>query len=842
MAVKAGRQMSSSTDSKEQKPSPPPENNGDEEETNVKSKYGNLHRYLKRTNSLTQSNIKMFARSLRLDDTEFDSINFAYEKYGLHEIKYQVVSQWKSKHGEEATDEWFAHSLDEVGLKDEAEHFRQGTSKRPMEETGSPGGVSDFKDNLPCKHLQSSHPYTSLDSCVSRESPPLKDIPQAEQGSSSPADAQAQQSTVEQQTSVQSWDLRIWILTVLMAILAFVVATYSLYHEQYAVTIIVVAVAAVFCLVFLVLTLKVTQNYADAPVELRKPPELFSAAHDKCLDGIKRSFEEFKRSPDYNHGILFQVLHGLGGCGKTEIVSSYAWNNWQRYTGGVFVLNGQSNSYIDFGFKKILEKMKMDLSNEEKTPNNIRRSVLNKLNERKDWLLIIDDADDPELLWQVLETPKPLSEGHILVTSRVKTVWDELSTNKIKKIQIEPLSEDDSAILLLRLTTLHQSKPLSLRETKRNLKRMSSKNPAEYRAIMWLGGEQALHGLPLALKLASRYVAEHHISFQTYKNLYLTCNLDVLPASTSEPLTGWLKRHGLNPSYAVGLRSVVGKETINIMSLDEKQLQEGPINLSGTDLTKFREAIRETNKSDFVKMADLDKENIVKTWSINYNEIKKESHTTEFLQLCSCLSSRIQVALFIDGAKYLNIGDLREFFIPRSLSGRYHGKENIHMKVLKLFKTLENVSFATNIVGSEEEEEHKRSLSREGEYTIHHVLQQVVFLHFMSHEEKIKSFNSALSILEMLFPKQEKFEDFRTMLCVIVTPSLPSTHLLSVNTCCRWTMSIFRVSVTSIPSSQQSVLIYLDSDGPKTQKRFARPCCTSVAYGSWTIIYSSLKN
>ncbi|XP_070543006.1 nephrocystin-3-like [Ptychodera flava] len=102
------------------------------------------------------------------------------------------------------------------------------------------------------------------------------------------------------------------------------------------------------------------------------------------------------------------------------------------------------------------------------------------------------------------------------------------------------------------------------------------------------------------------------------------------------------------------------------------------------------------------------------------------------------------------------------------------------MKVLKLFKTLENVSFATNIVGSEEEEEHKRSLSREGEYTIHHVLQQVVFLHFMSHEEKIKSFNSALSILEMLFPKQEKFEDFRTN-AVRDRHSIIAFHTLAVS-------------------------------------------------------------
>ncbi|XP_070547918.1 uncharacterized protein [Ptychodera flava] len=61
----------------------------------------------------------------------------------------------------------------------------------------------------------------------------------------------------------------------------------------------------------------------------------------------------------------FQVLYGIGGCGKTEIASSYVWNNWRRYD-HVFVLNGKSNSFLDYGFKKMLENMKMDLSDAEK--------------------------------------------------------------------------------------------------------------------------------------------------------------------------------------------------------------------------------------------------------------------------------------------------------------------------------------------------------------------------------------------------------------------------------------------------------------------------------------------
>ncbi|XP_070549378.1 uncharacterized protein [Ptychodera flava] len=108
-------------------------------------------------------------------------------------------------------------------------------------------------------------------------------------------------------------------------------------------------------------------NQTGCPVSLRQPCDLFTGkTHIECCSNIEKLYNTRRGQGSESHRVLVEILIGLGGCGKSEILCQYVWNNWSKYKGGVFILNGQSSNYIDFGLKRLL-----NVSEKYENPNTL---------------------------------------------------------------------------------------------------------------------------------------------------------------------------------------------------------------------------------------------------------------------------------------------------------------------------------------------------------------------------------------------------------------------------------------------------------------------------------------
>ncbi|XP_070568652.1 uncharacterized protein [Ptychodera flava] len=248
---------------------------------------------------------------------------------------------------------------------------------------------------------------------------------------------------------------------------------------------------------------------------------------------------------------------------------------------------------------RILEKMKIDLRQKDKSPTAIRWSVFQELGKKKNWLLVIDDADDPDLIQQLLIHMEDLNDGHILITSRAERGW--LDKFKPTMTHVQHFSEKDAAIYLLRQTRSTRGKLMSYKEAERELERLKSVDLKEYKALMWLCGEKGLHGLPLALKQASNYVCQHNLGFKEYKRTYKDYQEEVVPSIISDPFVWWLKSHDLKPDNVQILRDIAGTNITMLKDLSTEHRKVMNSRMSPEDAQKLQNAVRETPYPEFAK-------------------------------------------------------------------------------------------------------------------------------------------------------------------------------------------------------------------------------------------------
>ncbi len=123
------------------------------------------------------------------------------------------------------------------------------------------------------------------------------------------------------------------------------------------------------------------------------------------------------------------------------------------------------------------------------------------LQTHEKWLLILDNADDLDLLLPFLPL---VAGGHILLTTRA---WD--MQRLAVRLEVETLPEEQGAQLLLRRSGLLSG----------NIK--VSQVPGENRRIATLLTHE-LGGLPLALDQAGAYLEATGMSLQEYHELYQT--------------------------------------------------------------------------------------------------------------------------------------------------------------------------------------------------------------------------------------------------------------------------------------------------------------------------------
>jgi hypothetical protein len=181
-----------------------------------------------------------------------------------------------------------------------------------------------------------------------------------------------------------------------------------------------------------------------------------------------------------------QAISGLGGIGKTQTAIEYAYRYANDYA-CVLWTNAESESVLDSGVAAFAPELGLTVSQDQaETVKGVKRW----LGESEGWLLILDNADEPEIVKKFL--PNHYS-GKVLLTSRASN-FDALGN--FEPIGFGVMTPDEALEFL-----------------KERTKRPTLTGVEESAA--WELGEE-LGWLPLGLEQAGAYMAATKKSFGVY--------------------------------------------------------------------------------------------------------------------------------------------------------------------------------------------------------------------------------------------------------------------------------------------------------------------------------------
>jgi tetratricopeptide (TPR) repeat protein/DNA-binding XRE family transcriptional regulator len=214
-----------------------------------------------------------------------------------------------------------------------------------------------------------------------------------------------------------------------------------------------------------------------------------------------------------------QAISGLGGIGKTQIAIEYAHRYRDDYD-AVFWVAAATRETLQADFvalARLLQLPAQDLADQQL----IIEAVKQWLTRHEQWLLILDNADELELLADFLPTG---DTGCILLTTRAQATG-----SLAPSILIEQMSVEEGALLVLRRAQLLAPKAL--------LEQASAEDRAQAETLV-----VAMGGLPLALDQAGAYIEETSCGLSGYLELYRTHRTHLLqrrsagPAAHPEPV------------------------------------------------------------------------------------------------------------------------------------------------------------------------------------------------------------------------------------------------------------------------------------------------------------------
>ncbi|KAJ6014714.1 TPR-like protein [Penicillium herquei] len=188
---------------------------------------------------------------------------------------------------------------------------------------------------------------------------------------------------------------------------------------------------------------------------------------------------------------------GLGGTGKTQVALELAYR--LRARGSVFWVPAVDVGSFEKAYREIGARLKVDGIDDSQ--NDVKILVQNALSHEKsgNWLLIIDNADDPKLLGNAaISNYLPFSlKGSILLTTRNQQVVRQLDISLKDTVSLTGMTRAESTQLLEKLLGSQDSDYASMD-----------------RLLDFLAD------LPLAIKQAAAYTMQTQISVSDYLQYY----------------------------------------------------------------------------------------------------------------------------------------------------------------------------------------------------------------------------------------------------------------------------------------------------------------------------------
>ncbi|MFM9446383.1 FxSxx-COOH system tetratricopeptide repeat protein [Streptomyces acidiscabies] len=186
-------------------------------------------------------------------------------------------------------------------------------------------------------------------------------------------------------------------------------------------------------------------------VDGRRGPR-FPAAMPDVWGGVPRRNTRFTgREPflnDIHHflqsaepGAGVVTMHGMPGVGKTQLATEYVYRFGSEYD-VVWWVNADKR----VTYRRFLAELapKLDLQTGQEYGERLRavRDALRRGEPYSRWLLVLDGADEPEQIWDLL----PTGPGHVLITSR-NPEWSEHNS---QLVEIPVYSRDESVAFVRR--------------------------------------------------------------------------------------------------------------------------------------------------------------------------------------------------------------------------------------------------------------------------------------------------------------------------------------------------------------------------------------------------------
>ena len=278
----------------------------------------------------------------------------------------------------------------------------------------------------------------------------------------------------------------------------------------------------------------------------RKHPEEFASSFHRTFKG---TWSVPKRNPNFTgrdheldrlHQLFFgktssgknllqQVeVVGMGGVGKTQLVTEYCYRNYPSNYGLIIWWNAESDDSLVADYQQLLQDLTEDNTKTTATNNNNNNSSIEIINRVKTrlfrssipWLLVFDNLEDYQLLSKFL--PRGAGQlGHVLITTRHHPFPSESSPLVEHYYQSSPSSSSSSSILSSSSLVLSCFSPTESLELvyrvagSQNMLGTQNKQAAQKLCRL-------LGFLPLAVAMAATYMRRCDVSCCEYLERYTT--------------------------------------------------------------------------------------------------------------------------------------------------------------------------------------------------------------------------------------------------------------------------------------------------------------------------------